>query len=56
LTKEGFDPRYGARPLQRVLEMRVVSAVSRHLVRFPEQRGVEIRLDVDDREEVVVAA
>jgi ATP-dependent Clp protease ATP-binding subunit ClpA len=56
LTKEGFDPRYGARPLQRVLEMRVVSAVSRHLVRFPELRGVEIRLDVDERGEVVVAA
>ena len=55
LTAAGFDPRYGARPLQRVLETQVVSVISRHLVAHPGIRDTRIRLEVDDGGRVVVA-
>jgi ATP-dependent Clp protease ATP-binding subunit ClpC len=55
-TQIGFDPRYGARPLQRVLETRVVATISRYLVDHPDTRDTEIRLGVDNDGEVTVAA
>ena len=45
LAQEGFDARYGARPLQRVLERRVVTSLARFLLGKPQLRSVEIHLD-----------
>lgn len=56
LAKAGFDPRYGARPLQRTLETEVVAPLSRLLVErslAPASR-VEVRVVADGTLEWVV--
>jgi ATP-dependent Clp protease ATP-binding subunit ClpC len=55
LAKEGFDARYGARPLQRVLERRVVAPLARHLLDHPQLRDTRLRVDCDERGEVRVS-
>ena len=54
LAENGFDDRYGARPLQRTLERHVVSALSRYLIDHPIPPNTEIKLDVDDTGETVI--
>jgi ATP-dependent Clp protease ATP-binding subunit ClpC len=54
LAQEGFDARYGARPLQRVLERRVVAPVARFLLAHPELRDAEVAVDCDEAGEVWV--
>jgi ATP-dependent Clp protease ATP-binding subunit ClpC len=54
LTRAGFDPRYGARPLQRTLEMEVVARLSRFLVKYAELRDQELQLDAGDDGETKV--
>ncbi len=49
LVAEGFDPRYGARPLQRTIEQQVVSRLSRFLIENRNVRGC--RLEIDYRPE-----
>jgi ATP-dependent Clp protease ATP-binding subunit ClpA len=55
LTTIGFDPRYGARPLQRAIESTVVTPLARHLVDHPEARGM-LRLDLDDAGRLIITA
>ena len=47
LIERGFDPRYGARPLQRTVETLVVTALARLLVERPELAGLTLHLDWD---------
>ena len=47
LVAGGFDPRYGARPLQRTLEASVVTPLARFLLEFPELCDLELQLDAD---------
>ncbi len=54
LADEGFDPRYGARPLQRAIEMLVVTPLSKYLVDRP-TRDATIVIDVDSNGCVAVA-
>jgi ATP-dependent Clp protease ATP-binding subunit ClpA len=54
LAREGFDPRYGARPLQRTIETMVVTPLARFLVERAGVRDVTIRLQVAG-ERVVIA-
>ena len=54
LAEEGFDDRYGARPLQRTLETRVVSLLSRYLIDHPGLQKTEINLHVNDEGDIVV--
>jgi ATP-dependent Clp protease ATP-binding subunit ClpC len=56
LARTGFDSRYGARPLQRTLEARVVSELSRYLIAHPGLSDREIHLNVDRQGQVVVDA
>ncbi|HZS03909.1 MAG TPA: AAA family ATPase [Blastocatellia bacterium] len=44
LAREGFDPRYGARPLQRTLETLVVAPLARFLIERPALRETTVRL------------
>ena len=46
LSRAGFDPRYGARPLQRTLETRVIAPLSRFLTECRDLRlkTVELKL------------
>jgi ATP-dependent Clp protease ATP-binding subunit ClpC len=56
LAREGFDARYGARPLQRVLERRVVAPLARYLLAHPDLADTELLVDQDDRGEIEVRA
>lgn len=46
IAREGFDPRFGARPLQRTLETLVVAPLARYLLENPELNNVTLRLEV----------
>jgi ATP-dependent Clp protease ATP-binding subunit ClpA len=46
LVREGFDTRYGARPLQRALENLLVTPLARFLVEHPQMKNATIRADV----------
>ncbi|MFO0878908.1 MAG: AAA family ATPase [Gemmataceae bacterium] len=46
LAREGFDERYGARPLQRTLEALVVTPLARFLLERPEVRHQTVHVDV----------
>lgn len=48
LAKEGFDERYGARPLQRTLEALVVTPLARFLLEHPEVRDRGVRVEVEE--------
>ncbi len=50
IATEGYDPTFGARPLKRVIQQRVVNPLSRELLKgeFPE--GTNIRIDFTDGE------
>jgi len=50
LARCGFDPRYGARPLQRTLETRVVAPLARFLVERPSSRHQQVSLRIHDGE------
>ncbi len=47
LSHTGFDPEYGARPLQRALEREVAGPVAAWLMERPELNSVELELDHD---------
>ncbi|MDP6505540.1 MAG: ATP-dependent Clp protease ATP-binding subunit, partial [Planctomycetota bacterium] len=47
ISTEGFDARYGARPLQRTLESLVVTPLAHFLVENPEVADKSIQIDVD---------
>ncbi len=53
LAREGYDHRYGARPLQRAVETRVVKPLAEFLLAHPDVRGRELRLDLVDGEVVL---
>ncbi|MBX3475749.1 MAG: ATP-dependent Clp protease ATP-binding subunit [Planctomycetes bacterium] len=55
LARNGYDRRFGARPLQRALEALVVAPIARAMAESPTSGGV-IRLDVDAEGRVVVAS
>lgn len=54
LAREGFDRRFGARPLQRCLEERVVAPVARWLAQHPAPRPGALHLTRDDADRVQV--
>jgi ATP-dependent Clp protease ATP-binding subunit ClpC len=47
LAKAGFDPTYGARPLQRAIDAAVTAPLARHLVRNPDLRDAQLNLSWD---------
>jgi ATP-dependent Clp protease ATP-binding subunit ClpA len=53
LAREGFDRRYGARPLQRALENLVVTPLARHLLDHPLIREMEVRVELDAEGKVI---
>ena len=44
IAREGFDPRFGARPLQRTLETLVVAPLARYLLEYSELKNVTLHL------------
>jgi ATP-dependent Clp protease ATP-binding subunit ClpC len=55
IAAAGFDPRYGARPLQRAMEVRVVTPLAKFLVEHSTLRDATLSLDVNRAGEVVIA-
>ena len=51
----GFDARFGARPLQRVLERQIVTPLARWLLDQGELTGRRLRLDLDAANRLQVA-
>ncbi|MCC6234712.1 MAG: ATP-dependent Clp protease ATP-binding subunit [Verrucomicrobiales bacterium] len=54
LAREGYDPRLGARPLQRVIETRVAVPLARWRVANPRVRDVRLILELDGNGQVTV--
>ncbi len=54
LVERGFDPDYGARALQRVVEQTVVAAIGRYLLRHPDVAHATLTVDVSG-DEITVA-
>lgn len=52
LCEKGFDPEYGARPLQRVIETEVMVVLGERIIRNPENK--EITITYDEKESSVV--
>jgi ATP-dependent Clp protease ATP-binding subunit ClpC len=52
LGRAGFDARLGARPLQRVLERRVVAPLARYLLTHPTLADAELLIDWEEAGEV----
>jgi ATP-dependent Clp protease ATP-binding subunit ClpC len=55
LGREGFDARLGARPLQRVLERRVVAALARYLLAHPLLDDEELLIDWQETGEIRIS-
>lgn len=53
LAKEGFDPRYGARPLRRAIQSKVEDAVAEKMLDGTLQQGDTARLTVEDNQLLV---
>ncbi len=52
LVDEGTDPEYGARPLKRIVEMRVVTPISHHICSEQIRRGDLVMIDHDGEDYV----
>ncbi len=53
LIKEGYDPKYGARPMRRTIERLIENPVSDKILEGQFERGDRIRVDVEDDGKVV---
>jgi ATP-dependent Clp protease ATP-binding subunit ClpC len=56
LAVDGYDARFGARPLQRVLEAKVVAPLARWLNTRSASSGREVRLDLDEMGKLAIGA
>jgi len=45
LARQGFDPEYGARPLQRTIERLVVAKLAEYLLQHPQIKGIQLLVD-----------
>jgi len=54
LAKEGYDPAFGARPLQRAIQKYVESPLSVELLGGKFKDGATVQVDVDDKENKLV--
>ena len=53
LAREGFDPKYGARPLRRAIQSKVEDAVAEKLLEGTLKEGDTAKLTVEDDKLVV---
>ncbi len=54
LAKEGYDPSFGARPLQRTLQKQIESPLSIKLLSGNFKEGDEVLVDLDEKEETII--
>ncbi len=53
LAKEGYDPGFGARPLQRTLQKQIESPLSVKLLSGDFKEGDEVQVDFDEKEKTI---
>ena len=53
LSQLGFDPQFGARPLKRVIQKKVLNELSKQILAGKVNKNDHIELDVDKRNEFV---
>ncbi|MBO8129337.1 MAG: ATP-dependent Clp protease ATP-binding subunit [Peptococcaceae bacterium] len=56
LAKEGFDEKFGARPLRRTIQRKIEDLLSEELLKGTFQRGDKVQLDAEDEQIVVKKA
>ncbi|MFQ3675757.1 MAG: AAA family ATPase, partial [Endomicrobiia bacterium] len=54
LAKSGFDPTYGARPLKRVIEQKVLNPISKYILSGQISEGQTINLILDSKNQIVI--
>ncbi|MBT9164695.1 MAG: Chaperone protein ClpB 1 [candidate division WS2 bacterium] len=54
LTQEGYDPVYGARPLKRVIQKKVVDFLAQKILMGEIKAGESITLEVDERGDILL--
>jgi ATP-dependent Clp protease ATP-binding subunit ClpC len=54
LAKEGFDEKYGARPIKRAIQEKVEDLISEEVLRKNIQIGKSYSLTIDEQEEIKV--
>jgi ATP-dependent Clp protease ATP-binding subunit ClpC len=54
IARDGYDPRYGARPLQRTIETIIVAPLSRYLIDRPDLKDMTIQMDMSDEGRVLL--
>ena len=47
LVKNGYDPEYGARPVQRLIRREILAGLSKYLLQHPEFNQVQLNMDGD---------
>ncbi len=50
LANEGYDPAFGARPLKRVIQRRILDALATEILKGEVREGDQIRVDLDSRQ------
>jgi ATP-dependent Clp protease ATP-binding subunit ClpC len=50
LLREGFDPKYGARPLRRVIQRRLEDGISEEMLQGKIAPGDTVAVTVDEKE------
>ena len=53
LSEEGYDPAFGARPLKRVLQRRILNELSKQILSGKIQKDAVIMMELNDEGEVV---
>jgi ATP-dependent Clp protease ATP-binding subunit ClpA len=47
LVKNGYDPEYGARPVQRLIRREILAGLSKYLLQNPKQYHMQLTMDQD---------
>lgn len=56
LSKLGYDPAFGARPLRRVIDENVRSALATHILAEKATRGASVKISLNEKEEFVLTS
>jgi len=54
LAKEGYNPHYGARPLKRLIQSKILNPVAEHIVSGKIRGGDKVMVDVDKDNQIVI--
>ena len=50
LAKEGYNPQYGARPLKRIIQNKILTPVASHIISRTVGDGSKVKVDIKEGE------